>query len=228
MTDHDNRTALPAVPRKRDLLFRGDLPDWKNNACLKTMGNGDPIAYKEGYRRGAALLAQHVATNGRDQDFLVYPIVFLYRHHIELVLKRIMTRAPYLIDASLTDQEKQHLGKHRLDLLWEDLKSKLGAICKSAGWSAPSREDIEGIDNYIRQIALVDSNSFSFRYAVSKEGLCSLPEKLTHINLRHFAEMMERLASYFEGIDEATEYLLETKAEMEAEWMSDMASYMDY
>jgi len=40
----------PPPPRKGDKLFRGNLRDWKNNACLR---DGDEYAYREGYRRGA-------------------------------------------------------------------------------------------------------------------------------------------------------------------------------
>ena len=75
------------------------MRDWKNNACLR---DGDEYAYREGYRRGAQLLVQAVGESARDQDFLVYPIVFLYRHHIELVLKRVIKQAPYLIERELT------------------------------------------------------------------------------------------------------------------------------
>jgi hypothetical protein len=228
MADSDDDFIALSAPRKGDLLFRGDLRDWTNNACLDVMRNGDPIAYKEGYRRGSEILARYVDENARDQDFLVYPIVFLYRHHIELALKRIITRAPYLIDRPLSEKEKQHLGKHRLDLLWNDLKPMMDEICKTTGWRVPPSTDIEGIDDYIRQLSEIDADSFSFRYAQSKKGTRSLPSDLRHINLRHFAEMMERLASYIGGIDDSTEFLLETKTEMEAEWRSEMASYMDY
>lgn len=65
-----------AVPKKNDRLFRGDLRDWMNNACLNVTGNGDPYAYKAGYRRGAEILIEHVCEHGRDQDVLVYPIIF--------------------------------------------------------------------------------------------------------------------------------------------------------
>jgi hypothetical protein len=94
---------------------RGDLRDWMNNGCVNVMGNGDAYAYKAGYRRGAEVLIGYVGESARDQDFLVYPIIFLYRHHVELMLKRIIRRAPYLIDGSLSEKEKQHLDRHRLD-----------------------------------------------------------------------------------------------------------------
>jgi hypothetical protein len=218
----------PLPPRKGDTLFRGDLPDGMNNACLNVMRDGDPIAYMEGYRRGALRLVQHVVKSHCDQDFLVYPIFFLYRHHIELVLKRIIVRSHYLIVRSLTDEEKKHLGRHRLDLLWRDLKPMLSSVCEAAGWDMPDAADIEGIDSYIRQLSALDPDSFSFRYSHSKQGGHSLPEGLKHINLRHFAEMMERLADYLDGIDEGTSELLQAKVEMEAEWRNEMVQYMDY
>lgn len=88
MTSHKH--LAPPPPLKGDKLFRGDLRDWKNNACLR---NGDEYAYREGYRRGAQILVRAVEETQSDQDFLVYPIVFLYRHHIELALKRVIKRA---------------------------------------------------------------------------------------------------------------------------------------
>ena len=82
--DSDYELTPPAPPRKGDRLIRDDLPDGKSNACVNVMRAGDSIAYIEGYRRGALRLVQHVVEEQRDQDFLVYPIIFLDRHHIEL------------------------------------------------------------------------------------------------------------------------------------------------
>ena len=215
-------------PRKDDLLFRSDLPDWTNNACLNVMHGGDEIGYAEGYRRGARLLVEYVAENARDQDYLVYPIIFLYRHHIELALKNIIVRGLYLIDRVPTEAEKKHLIMHRLDLLWQDLKPMFADICKAAGWRAPERDDVEGIDEYIHQLSSMDPDSYAFRYAHSKKGTPSLPSDLKQVNLRHFAETIERLADYLDGLDAATVHLEEVKSEMEAEWRSEMAQYFYY
>jgi hypothetical protein len=212
--------ATPPPPRKGDKLFRGDLRDWKSNACLR---EGDEHAYREGYRRGAQLLVEAVGETARDQDFLVYPIVFLYRHHIELALKRVVKQAPYLIERELTKVEKCHLETHRLDSLWQDFKPMGAAVSKAAGWSELRKEDVEGIDDYIRQIAEVDPGSFSLRYSHSKSGDPSLPSDLTHINLRHFGELMDRLANYLDGLEAAMCHLQDQKQEMEAE----MADYCD-
>jgi hypothetical protein len=210
--------ALP--PRKGEKLFRGDLRDWKNNACLR---QGDGYAYREGYLRGAQLLVRHVAETERDQDFLVYPIVFLYRHYIELTLKEIIARTPYLIERDLSEAEKKHLTGHRLDLLWSDFKPLSGDITKAGGWVDLPIEDINGIDDYIRQISEIDPDSQRLRYSHLKKGEPSLPEQLTHINLRHFGELMDRLARYLWGIDLGMSALEDMKHDYESE----MASYAD-
>ena len=62
--DDDLVPALP--PRKGDLLFRDDLPDWHNNACLNVTWGDDQVGYTEGYQRGARLLVEHVMENARD------------------------------------------------------------------------------------------------------------------------------------------------------------------
>lgn len=150
-------------------------------------------------------------------------IVFLYRHYIELLLKEIIRSAPYLIDRELTVAEKKHLEGHRLDLLWNDFKPLSVAITKVAGWSELPIEDIEGINDYICQISEIDPHLCSLRYAYSKKGAPSLPKGLTHINLRHFGELMDRLARYLWGIDVGMSAIEDMKHDYESE----MASYAD-
>jgi hypothetical protein len=211
--------SLPPSPRKEDKLFRGDLPDWHNNACLGSYG--DSVAYTEGYRRGAELLVQHVVDHHSDQDYLVYPIIFLYRHHLELALKRIISRSPRLLSRELTQEEKAHLQKHRLDLLWQDLKPMFAGICEAVEWDKPEVADVEGADAYIQQLTELDRNSLSFRYWQSKAGERSLPEDLQRINLRHFAEMMNRLVRYIDGIDSATSLVEDWQDDMESSYGND-------
>ncbi len=66
-------------PRKGDILFRDDLPDWTSNARPNLLSGEDSFAYTEGYLRGARKLAEYVVEAQQDQDFLFFPIFFLYR-----------------------------------------------------------------------------------------------------------------------------------------------------
>src|SRR5262249_43699545 len=144
----DDALELPPVPpdpQKGDILFRGDLPDGNNNAVLNSPIDHNRYAYSEGYRRGARLLVQYVAENHLDQDFLVYPIVFLYRHHVELVLKDVLKRAPGLTGRSLTAAAEKHLDFHDLVDLWSDVQPVLADIWEELGWGEPNPDCIAGI-----------------------------------------------------------------------------------
>ena len=205
-------------PRKGDVLFRDDLPDWHNNACLTGANPDNSFAYVEGYRRAAEILAQYVDSTGSDQDFLVYPIIFLYRHHLELAMKRIIKRSPHLLDRHLTTHEAGQLKGHSLDGLWQALKPLIVAICKALGWTKPTRADIEGADDYFRQLLEIDPSATAFRYAQAQDGTDSLPKSLQRINVRHFALMISRLVQYIDDIDTAISVLHDWHSDMKAEY----------
>ena len=92
----------------------------------------------------------------------------------------------------------------------------ISAICNVADWSEPARDDLDGIDDYIRQLSELDLDSFSFRFKHSRKGQRSLPKDLKNISLRHFGETIGRLANYLCGLDAAMSYLEEAKSEIEA------------
>lgn len=204
-------------PQKDDLLVRSDLRDWWNNSHVNPTWGDPKHGYTEGYRRGALLLAAHVNEHHRNQDYLVYPIIFLYRHHIELALKNIIMQTPYVLSRELTEMEKRHLGRHRLDLLWQDLKPLLSTIAEAADWSPNDADEIGAVDVYIKQLSTLDPDSFRFRYTAAKDGSPTLSPELKVINLRHFANMMERLANYFDGLETGLSILAEGKTEMHHE-----------
>ena len=92
--DEESVVGTSPPPRKSDVLF-GSGTDWQANACVN--GIDDLAAYQNGYRRAALHLAEYVCDAGRGQDFLVYPIVYLYRHHIELTLKSIISTCGVIV-----------------------------------------------------------------------------------------------------------------------------------
>jgi hypothetical protein len=113
MDDDDEGSAVGFAPppRKSDVLF-GSGADWQANACVKSIDA--TMAYQDGYRRAALHLAEYVCEVGHGQDYLVYPIVYLYRHHIELTLKSIIGAAAFVIDHTLTKSDFDTLGHHDL------------------------------------------------------------------------------------------------------------------
>ncbi len=214
-----NRPSESAVsssppPRKSDVLFRADKEDWQANACLNYVHWPDHL-YSSGYRKAARSLAEQVCSSYRDQDSLIYPIVYLYRHCTELILKDIILIANELLDKELSEQEIKALGRHGLSKLWTQLRPLLNQVCECAGNPAFPEEDLEGIDSYIQQIQEYDPDGQRFRYATMKNRKPSLKEDLQHINIRVFANAMEMLIEYIESIEGWFSHLCSEKQDME-------------
>jgi len=216
----DDELESIVCPHKHDTIFRADSQDVLANACLNYSDSTD-VLYAEGYKRAARLLTKQVLETYSDQDFLVFPIVYLYRHHLELAIKRLTRIGCFIADWELTETEIRHLEKHRLDLLWNNFKPIMKTVCQLTGWEMPD-EDIKGVDSYIRQLADADPASQGFRYPCSKKGERSVPQ-LRHINIRVFAEAMEWIADFFEGVDAGFVHLADAKSEILSHWRSEMA-----
>jgi len=209
---HELLLGLPP-PRKRDILFRSDPDDIGANASLNFPDS--EFLYAKGYRTAAGLMAKQVfETAGADKNVLVFPILCLYRHYIELLLKRLTEVGAFLVDKELSKFETRQLGKHRLDALWGILRPIVEAVCE--GSNTLAKEDIEGIDSYIRQMTYVDPEGQGSRYAASKKGEPSMPY-LPHTNIRVFADAMERLGDFLERLDSGFVAMQGIKNEMQAE-----------
>jgi len=197
-----NLAHLPPRPRKGDQLFRfgNSRVQSRDERLLDT----SPTAYTFGYRLAAERLVKCAIEEKREGDFLAYPIVFLYRHHLELALKRIIYCVPRVLKRELTEREKKSLGDHKLDALWNDLEPVFTKICEAVNWQPPEAEDLDGARSYLRQLSSVDPSSMNFRYWRSKEGAPSLSGRLEALDIQHFSKMMSRLADFISGLDAAT------------------------
>jgi hypothetical protein len=212
-------------PRADDVLFGGNRGDWKLNACISHWGEvGYP--YKSGFRKAALKLAEEVCARPIDQDLMIYPIVYLYRHHVELVLKDIFRHGAALLDHVPTAEEEKALGRHDLIPLWDMVRPQLSPICNLEGEAELPAEDIEGVTSYVQQIWQRDPDGQRFRYATIKqkkpnapkgtiEHRRSLDEDLTLVNIRLFAIHLEKLANYLDGLESWFGDLHQTKFDME-------------
>lgn len=205
-------------PRKEDALF-GPGEDWQSNACI-AQWDAD-WAYSNGFRRAAERLAEHVCETGGGQDVLIYPIVYLYRHHVELVLKAIIKSASGLLDRELTEQDLKTLGRHALRELWQTARPLLDPVCDRADNPPFPVTDLDGVDSYICQIHAHDPDGQRFRYGTMKARGANQPSlrpslgpDLKLINVRMLASAMEKLADYLEGIEGWFAELEDAKAEM--------------
>jgi len=162
--------------------------------------------YAEGYKRAADLLVEH-AQNGIEMDGrpLVLPILFLYRHFVELELKNLLEDCECLY--RLLDKSNDTIGKlthrkskklnheHDLEKLLCWLKEDLSLVMAKP----PSCRLIE---RNIIKLHKLDSNSQAFRYWKKKDGSPFFPEKQP-INLMVVKEQMRLVKDrlYFVGAE---------------------------
>lgn len=201
--------GLLPPPRASDVLF-GPGEDYEANACISHWLEVGYV-YSTGFRRAGLRLVEHVCETGSDQDFLIYPIVYLYRHHTELLLKAIIGIAAALLDRELTKADHKALGGHDLDRLWNTTRPLLNPVCALVPNPPFPDDDLQGIESYIRQLHEHDPNGQCFRYATTKPKQSDLPRSaasvpslspdLKLVNIRAFAAAMEKLADYLEGIE---------------------------
>ena len=177
---------FPSDYAGQKLFIRGEDSD--NNAMLNW--TSFPLdLYAGGYKDAADTLARVLLDRKAPMDSAIYPLVFLYRQGIELQLKLILPLARRLNG----EKTKKDLS-HGLKAMWKELRDILATI-------DPREEDLElpAMENFIMELHEIDPESFAFRYPTDRKGNATLPD-LTHINIRHLAEIMDSVFLMFMGI----------------------------
>src|SRR6266568_3256155 len=80
----------------KESIFSGS-GDWRFNAGVNYPNHAHELR-TEGYLRAAQRLIESLSENSHGTDFLVYPVVYLYRHWFELRLKNIIDQGRQLLE----------------------------------------------------------------------------------------------------------------------------------
>jgi hypothetical protein len=178
--------ALPELPSAGDVIFRSAENGW-DNACLH-IGVDEWLAYALGYKEAADRLVEQFEAKRRHQDLLVYPIVYLYRHYLEVAIKGLIRQAQNLLGDRV-----EIPAKHTIADLWTTCSALLERV--SPG---DSLEEQRQIGRLLREFATVDPASTAFRYPVDTKGNQSLPG-IRHIDLPHVRDVIAKIAVILDG-----------------------------
>lgn len=179
-----------------ELFVAEGRADWQYNAWLRPEeGISTWIAMIGGYKAAADLLIQTVIEKTVTIDYLVYPILFLYRHHTELQLK-------FIIELGKEDNIEHNIrklrGSHKLIELWEVARGILKAEFDD------DDSNLGKIDNILNQLDQIDPNSFSFRYPQDiKNNEPYLPSGLHYVNLINLWEKLDGALQYLDDYSDA-------------------------
>lgn len=142
--------------------------------------------YAEGYREAA----ERVYESWRAQrlDYLVFPLVFLYRHYVELRLKELLQSAEQLLELP-----RDWKCNHQIENLWRELKPLLRRIAPGE----PER-DLQNAERLIIELATGDPYSFEFRYPETKEGRRHLADR-ERLDIVNFCDALRKLSGFLDG-----------------------------
>lgn len=170
-----------------DQLFI-EAEDWWMNACLDWYHDPTEL-YIVGYKEAGDSLVNTVADRSGTADSLIFPIVFLYRHYIELRLKSLLHDGLRLLD-----REYKQKSEHQLSKLWPKVRDILVEL-----WPDENKGDLAALDSLINQFEQVDPRSTTFRYPKDFDGNNSLQMKYPRVNLRNLKEVVGSMAIILEG-----------------------------
>lgn len=175
-------TVFKALDARRDIKVRaGWLPaqhQW--------------LPYQTGYMDAADILVKHYDHRSPSTNSLVYPIVFLCRHHLELVLKELIRDSEGLRQEPFT-----HWDSHDLTQMWPPIRDVVKLV-----WPGVPKDRLKAVGTCIREMNAHDPRSYAWRYPVDKEGGANLGA-LFRFDLPNFREVMHRLCNFFDLVYEA-------------------------
>lgn len=152
----------------------------------------DVVSYAVAYRNAAhCLIASHERRSTSEVGHAACPVVFLYRHAIELYLKAMLYRIAAM---SVGDQALRKLlprlwREHSLVKLLEMAQPVLAAMWDELPLALRAFDEEEL--QFLSELDRIDPGSYSFRYPVASTGGPSLPSAL-RMDIFVFAQMADR------------------------------------
>jgi len=183
MTDDAN---LDSKLDEERFLMSDDLPFTEPGFCLNAQSDWGALAF--GFKKAADLLVSAQLEIFRHGDYTVYPIVYLYRHHIELALKEIISRGGSLLDPPVGVPPH-----HSLRRLWTRCKRILKRL--DIGDDIP---ELQPFENSIQQLGKYDQTSESFRYPLKRFGQPALPPDLESIDIENLRRVAEGMSTFLD------------------------------
>lgn len=160
-------------------------------------------AYALGYKEAADQLVGAFMSGADRFDHVVFPIVFLYRHHLELMLKQVGDVGLRLGVVRLADRERRDCSRsaHDLDDLWVLARRIIEKM-----WPESPSDDLDAAEHVIAEFARIDATSQSFRYSTDLRGREHLKGAPRTLDLETLKRVVDGVSCFLEaaatGIEE--------------------------
>jgi hypothetical protein len=154
--------------------------------------------YSDGFLRAGNRLVEG-STHSAIEDALIYPIVYLYRHHLELELKGLI--AYYVTRLPCSKEEKQSKTKklthgHSLKRFWNSVR-ELYPIC-----AQEMLEATNAFQHLLFELDSYDPSSQAARYPMDNLDKPTL-SNLHLVDLDHLKSAVNKMSHYLSCIHES-------------------------
>jgi hypothetical protein len=214
-------------PRKGKLWRRFFSKDrLHGNVVLNFMEfpKGELAAYGRSYHEAAQHLVQRIAASHyRDPD--ACPIVFLYRHAIELYLKSIIHWGNNLLrlNGKPIVPHKNIFTEHRLIVLLKRVRPILKFQKSLDNWGDSHFGGFRDVEKLIAELEEFDPGSYSFRYPITTKGNDALPHHFL-FNVIEFGEKFDQLMRMLDGLATMVHENFQSQAEAHFELQQILAN----
>jgi hypothetical protein len=172
--------------------------------------------YARAFHRAAQVLAEKMFDKAGYNSLEACPLVFLYRHALELYLKAIALvgiKIMQLKDEEASPKSEQLLKTHRLLPLLPLVRRTFDLV----GWvwelEMNELRTFEEVERLLQEVETVDPGSFTFRYPVDTAGQPSVPHYFM-LHVPTFCQQMDALLDALEaatmGLEVTWDQMLET------------------
>ncbi len=168
---------------------------------------GGWLGYIEGYARAASAVFDRSIEDRWNPGYTIWPLAFLWRHHIELALKAII-----VVGRELAREPDGFPTHHRLLRLWEIAKPHIERC------GSPGSPELANVEAAIVEFETIDPGADGFRYPLRKDASgVSLPNAPEEVNLEQLQRTMEGLSNFFSGVRTELSFRLDVARERAAE-----------
>ena len=131
---------------------------------------------------------------GHTDNFWVFPVVYCYRHYLELSLKHLIE-----LYNQFEETGEEFPRTHNLLELWQFVREN----CYEPE-ELVSDEEIPDVERLIKEFHEFDSRSTAFRYAERVT--------LSEIDLGNLSDVMEGLSNHLESLADVWSYAIDSKS----------------
>ncbi|MCC6662055.1 MAG: hypothetical protein IT437_14355 [Phycisphaerales bacterium] len=154
-------------------------------------------AYVAGFQRAADMIVMGARNDDLNPDDLFFPVAYLYRHHLELMLKELVRLGAGM---GAIGECEALLGEHNLHRLWNKAKELIRSV-----WPGPVGDDIKAVERVILEFHRLDPSGQAFRYCRDKHGSPLLVSAPSRVDLRALASTVDAVSRFLDaayaGID---------------------------